>query len=234
MKTKILLLTIVLGTSASPGTVQASAAGLLAIGATNGGVALRWQGPGVLQSVAAVNGSWTDLPPAVAAITFPATNPATFFRVRQPLFTVVDTGQTNCYNNTQVITAPTFGQLFYGQDPQYAGPSAAYTNNGDGTITDLNTGLMWVQARGSQITWTAALAGAATNRTGGYTDWRMPTIKELYSLIQFSGANGTSLTNTAGYIPFINTNYFHSHPIGFYEKAGTLLFFVFTPAVWQG
>jgi len=136
--------------------------------------------------------------------------------VHKPLFTVVDTGQTNCYNNSGAITAPSTNQPFYGQDPQFAGPAASYTNNGDSTITDLNTGLMWVQARGSKITWTAAVAGAATNRTGSYTDWRMPTIKESYSLIRFNGMNGPNTTNTAGYVPFINTNYF-----GFVYGSGT-------------
>lgn len=190
------------------GTLGAHGGLYVTISATNTGMALGWQGPGVLQTAATVTGSWADVPMAVASSTDSATNSAGFFRVREPLFKVVDSGVTKSYNSAGVIAAPSPGQAYYGQDSQYAGPSPSYTNNGDGTITDLNTGLMWVQARGSKITWNAAVAGAATNRTGGYSDWRMPTIKELFSLSLFSGANGTSLTNSAGYIPFIDTNYF--------------------------
>lgn len=123
-------------------------------------------------------------------------------------YIIVDTAQTNCYNDSTAVAAPATGQSFYGQDAQLYGNQPAYRNNGDGTITDLNTGLMWVQARGSQVTWATAVANAPACTVGGYTDWRMPTMKELYSLVKFTGANGSSLTNSAGYIPFIDTNYF--------------------------
>jgi len=129
---------------------------------------------------------------ALAALMF---NSTAVFASRLP-YTVVDTGQTKCYSNIQQITAPNPGQPWYGQDPQYSGPALAYTDNGDGTITDLNTGLMWVQARGSKIAWDAAVAGVSTHRTAGYADWRMPTIKEIYSLIQFNGINGPDNTTT--------------------------------------
>ena len=123
-------------------------------------------------------------------------------------YVVADTGQTLCWNNSNIITCAAAGQPFYGQDSQHTGRQPAYQNNGDGTITDLTTGLMWVQARGTKITWEAARTNAAACTVGGHTDWRFPTIKELYSLIQFTGANGQSFTNTVGYIPFIDTNYF--------------------------
>ncbi len=135
-----------------------------------------------------------------------------YITVAQPpaadAYVVVDTGQTQCYGNTGEMTCPAPGQPFYGQDSQFSGYQPAYQDNGDGTITDLNTGLRWVQARGSKVSWDAALAGAATCNVGGYSDWRMPTIKELYSLIDFTGRMGGSLNDPAGYIPFINTNYF--------------------------
>jgi len=120
-------------------------------------------------------------------------------------FKVVDTAQDTCYDTTGVITAPLPGQPFYGQDAQFLGNQPSYQNNGDGTTSDLNTGLMWVQARGSMTTWDSAVAGASLCRVGGYTDWRMPTIKELYSLIDFNGYCNTSASNSQ---PFIDTTYF--------------------------
>ena len=124
-------------------------------------------------------------------------------------YVVVDTGQTNCYNNTTVIAAPLPGQPFYGQDAEVTGKAPAYRDNGDGTVSDLNTGLMWVQSRGTQqVAWADAVANVTNCAVGNYHDWRMPTLKELYSLSKFTGQNGTSFTSTAGYIPFIDTNYF--------------------------
>lgn len=123
-------------------------------------------------------------------------------------YLTIDTGQTNCYNDSAVITPPAAGQGYFGQDAQIFGNQPAYRNNGDGTISDLNTGLMWVQARGTQVAWSVAVANASNCSVGGYTDWRIPTMKELYSLVKFTGANGSSMTNSSGYIPFLDTNYF--------------------------
>ncbi len=131
-------------------------------------------------------------------------------------YPIVGTNQTKYYSDAGEIAAPAQGEPYYGQNPMYPGNVPSYTDNGDGTITDNVTGLMWVKDRGPKISWDAAVDGASTNSTAGYSDWRMPTIKELYSLIQFSGVNGPDNTNIAGYIPFINTTYF-----GFTYGAGT-------------
>lgn len=122
-------------------------------------------------------------------------------------YPIVDTGQTTFFDNTTTLsTTPSSpSDPFYGEDAQYNGNQPAYRDNGDGTITDLNTGLMWVQARGDKVSWADAVAGAATSTVGGYTDWRMPTIKELYSLINYNGKSGTT---DATSIPYIDTNYF--------------------------
>ncbi len=123
-------------------------------------------------------------------------------------YPVVDTGQTATYDAAAEITAPAPGAAFYGQDAQHAGLQPSYRDNGDGTVTDLNTGLMWVKARGSKMNWASAVAGASSCAVGGYADWRMPTIRELYSLILFTGVQGPSMTSTDGFVPFIDTTAF--------------------------
>jgi hypothetical protein len=125
-------------------------------------------------------------------------------------YPIVDTGQSKCYNNMAEIAPPEPGQAFYGQDAQYDGNQPSYRDNGDGTITDLNTGLMWQQAPGGKKTYAEAAAGADAFGLAGYDDWRLPTIKELYSLILFSGIDPPpeGSDDTSGLTPFIDTAYF--------------------------
>ena len=60
----------------------------------------------------------------------------------------------------------------------------AYTTNGDGTVTDLVTGLMWQQTLPSTVyAWASAVAYCPTLSTAGHNDWRLPTEIELVSLI---------------------------------------------------
>ncbi|WP_415718561.1 DUF1566 domain-containing protein [Maridesulfovibrio sp.] len=135
----------------------------------------------------------------VAAI---LTCPATVWAGNYP---IVDSGQEACFDNSRQIQCPAKGDSFYGQDAQYKGNQPRYKDNGDGTISDIVTGLMWVKARGDKQSWQAAIDGAEACRVGGYSDWRAPTIKELYSLIDFNGrvmGAGSVLT------PFIDTDYF--------------------------
>jgi len=126
---------------------------------------------------------------------------------------VVDTGQTACYDDVGEIACPRKGEPFYGQDGQQAGRPPAYRDNGDGTVTDLNTGLMWQQGFAEQkLTYTEALAYVEeTNarRFAGYGDWRLPTIKQLYSLIDFRGTDPRpEQTGSDGLVPFIDTEVF--------------------------
>lgn len=60
-------------------------------------------------------------------------------------YVIVDTNQTLYFNNTDIINEVFEGEAFYGQNANYSNNSSAYQDNGDGTITDLNTGLMWSQ-----------------------------------------------------------------------------------------
>ena len=86
-------------------------------------------------------------------------------------------------------------------------PTPRFADNGDGTVTDRLTNLMWMKdtacirssgrdADGA-ITWAAALGFAETVNGGanlsacagynaGHTDWRLPNVREVRSLTDFS------------------------------------------------
>ncbi|WP_455276877.1 Lcl C-terminal domain-containing protein [[Eubacterium] cellulosolvens] len=123
-------------------------------------------------------------------------------------YIVVDTGQTVFYDNSNEILSPDLGGSFYGSDAQYRGIQSAYQDNGDGTVTDVNTGLMWQQDPGEKMTYDEAVLGANAFRLAGYDDWRLPTIKELYSLILFSGSDPSGLESSGNAVPFIDTDFF--------------------------
>ena len=134
-------------------------------------------------------------------------------------YPVVGTNQTAYYDNSGLISAPSVGQPFYGQNASYPGNAPQYKDNGDGTVSDLVTGLMWqkspdtngdgVISFADKMIFDQALAAAPSLNLAGYTDWRLPSIKELYSLIMFSGAEPLpSDTSPGGAVPFINTAYF--------------------------
>ncbi len=123
-------------------------------------------------------------------------------------FPIVDTNQATFYSNDAIISAPSVGDAFYGQDASFSGNQPNYTDNGDGTVSDNVTGLMWQQDPGEKMTWGEAVANLeAFNEAalGGYSDWRIPTIKELYSLVDFSGLTGMS---SSASVPYIDTDYF--------------------------
>ena len=102
-------------------------------------------------------------------------------------YPIIDTGMTKFYDTRGEITCPKPGEPFYGQDAHYQGIQPSYKDNGDGTVTDLNTGLMWQKATDAKsdsldgrVTWYEAEEYAKNLRLGGYSDWRVP--KSLYPL----------------------------------------------------
>jgi hypothetical protein len=117
-------------------------------------------------------------------------------------YAVVGTGQTLCYGPFGVIPPPAPGQPYYGQDAQSPGPAPTYKDNGDGTVSDLVTGLMWQKTPPvNHGAWAEAVAYAKTFTLAGYRDWRLPTIKELFSLANLTG-------NIRTRTPYLDTRFF--------------------------
>lgn len=124
-------------------------------------------------------------------------------------YPIVDTNQTVAFDNYGKAVDPVIGDDLYGQDANYEGYQPDYVDNGDGTISDEVTGLMWQKDPGDKMGLSEAMEGANDFDLAGYDDWRLPTIKELYSLIQFSGTDpNVESTDGSGLVPFIDTDYF--------------------------
>jgi hypothetical protein len=71
-------------------------------------------------------------------------------------------------------------------------PTPRFADNGDGTVTDRLTHLMWTKnanhANGTSD-WEEALLKSAACAEGGYTDWRLPNRNELESLIDLGSVH---------------------------------------------
>jgi hypothetical protein len=128
--------------------------------------------------------------------------------VPEVTFVVTDSLQTKAYNDEGTeITTPTVNDSFYGQDVNYETLTPSYTDNGDDTVTDNNTGLMWQQTPPtSKKTYDEAVAYVDSLKTGGYTDWRLPTIQESFSLAMLDGCLDPTDTDNSN--PYIDSDYF--------------------------
>lgn len=109
-----------------------------------------------------------------------------------------DTGQTQSYTDT------------FGEDSDYTINPPSYTDNGNGTVTDNVTGLMWQKEDDNvRRTWSDADNYCNDISLAGNTDWRVPSTKELITIFNY----GT-------HEPAIDTTYFLNTKTG--HRDGTL------------
>ena len=110
------------------------------------------------------------------------------------------------------------------------GAPLAYADNGDGTFTDMATGRQWEQkvAGGGTCVvdlhlvdatctwaeatgaWIAAINAEGGTGLGGHDDWRVPTVKELQSLIDYSASSPAVSAGFPGEVAA--SNYWSSTP----------------------
>jgi len=147
-------------------------------------------------------------------------------------------GQTNCYDasGNSIACAGTGqdGDLLKG----VAHPAPRFTDNGDGTVTDNLTGLMWMTEANcignvhgaydseginngdGRVYWQTALGfvaavNAATydcNVSTSHTDWRLPNIRELESLVDL-GQTGPALSSGHPFTGVVSSYYWSSSTI---------------------
>ena len=102
-------------------------------------------------------------------------------------------------------------------------PDAQFTIGNNGTVTDNKTGLMWKRCSEGQAwdgstctgsaaiyTWQAALQQGQPSGFAGFTDWRVPNIKELRSIVELQCVD-----------PSVNLNIFPATPFEVFWSSST-------------
>jgi len=127
------------------------------------------------------------------------------------VYKVVDTNQMKCFDSV----GDELSCIGSGQDAEYLMATASYTNNSDGTVTDNNTGLMWEQTADKdgdgvilavdKLSQDEAISYCENLTLASYSDWRLPDIKTIYSLMDFTGRDPSG---NDVLIPFINDDVF--------------------------
>ena len=107
--------------------------------------------------------------------------------ITKTMLRLPDTGQTISYTST------------FGEDNDYTIYSPYFTLNGNGTVIDTVTGLMWQQVDGGEMTIENATTYCSTLTLGGFTDWRLPSAHEGFSILNHQNSN-----------PALNTTVFTS------------------------
>jgi len=148
-------------------------------------------------------------PPVLAGDLTPPGVPGSTMHTLEEIYNIVQNTNSNVESvlNDQALV-PQSGQTTsyaIGDDGDLqaglAWAEPRFTDNGDGTVTDNLTGLIWLKAAdcfGAQ-TWANALVAANTLNSDecGLSDgsvegdWRLPQVKELQSLIDFGNFNPT-------------------------------------------
>ena len=100
---------------------------------------------------------------------------------------LADSGQTKCYDQQGNEGAcPAAGQPLYGQDAHYQGTPLSYQDNGNQTVTDQNSGLVWMQSDdGTARLWQEAVDYCRDLVFAGQGDWRLPSRFELDSIVDY-------------------------------------------------
>jgi hypothetical protein len=136
-------------------------------------------------------------------------------------YTIVDTNQSQCFGVKKAQECSLNNEKIFGQDAQYQGNQHSYTKQDNGTVKDNVTHLIWSQSTDinndgeinvkDKLSYEEAVNYIDSLNLAGYKDWRLPTIKELYSLTLFDGQDPSGIKLKVGQsklIPFIEHNTF--------------------------
>ncbi|RJQ17529.1 MAG: DUF1566 domain-containing protein, partial [Nitrospiraceae bacterium] len=160
-----------------------------------------------------------------------------------------DTGQVKCYRDVSPYDEiPCAGT---GQDGAYNINPMSFTDNGNGTVTDNNTGLMWQKCSIGQNNdetcsgtavyynwyWASGTYHSSYNPDsqdvcgdldrGGYSDWRLPAKKELITIVDYAVPHPGPAIKTAYFPNTKSSGYWSSTTYAYYPYPAWSVYFGF-------
>jgi Protein of unknown function (DUF1566) len=141
-------------------------------------------------------GSRTVTPSAAKLVCAPLAGPSTTTTTTTSTTTTTTSMPSGC---ALLATGQTFVYSLGDDGNLRKGTPLSYTDNGDGTVTDNNTGLVWEKLSqdhsdhnyGFATNWGGAFAHIATLNSesfAGHNDWRLPNLRELHSIVNLESA----------------------------------------------
>lgn len=156
---------------------------------------------------------------------------------------VLATGQKTCWDGQGNVVA-SHGS---GCDGEFQMglpfPTVRYTDNGDGTVTDNRTGLIWLKNanRFGEIPWLEGLHQCNILRAGNMGlsddsvpgDWRLPNINELQSLVDLSSTHGPAFPDNTPFENLVASNYWSSSTVAAAPALGWYTALAVAPPVFD-
>jgi hypothetical protein len=174
-----------------------------------------WRLPDIKELLGIIDYGRTDFNPAIDTNYFPNMPSYSWFWSSSPFANGADSAWSVEFGSGSV----SYDYVGYGLQVRLVRGGQSFDNfvdHGDGTVTQLNTGLMWAKCSegqsgsgcsgaATQMVWSEAFSAARHSNLGGYTDWRVPNIKELHAL-----------TDHSRYSPALDSDYFPNTPLAWF------------------
>ncbi|MBI5557052.1 MAG: DUF1566 domain-containing protein [Deltaproteobacteria bacterium] len=160
-----------------------------------------WRLPTVEELSALVNSSIPDPGPVVALAYFPGTVSSGYWSSTSGAYNTYNAWYVSFLKGNVYNGNKSYSYYVRAVRAGEAGSLGDLVTNGDGTVTDTATGLMWQQCSLGQtwnpatqgcdgtaisVNWQDALEQSENLTLAGYSDWRLPNRNELQSLVDYS------------------------------------------------
>jgi len=180
-----------------------------------------WRLPSIKELTSIVNRGLFS--PAINSDYFPSTMPSNYWSstvyASNSIFAWQEDFENGNAGNDNKSTSY-YVRAVRGEQPASLG---SLTTNTDSTVTDTSAGLMWQQKTPGPMNWEGGLSYCEALTLGGYTDWRLPNINELQSIVDYSKNNPA--TDTDAFPGTFSSKYWTSTSVASETSMGWQVFF---------